>query len=226
MTAPADPHAVLSISALESLYPASTASVSLKVIDHIDDGLRDVLALSPLCFLATASAAGHLDCSPRGDPAGTLQVPDPYTLLLPDRPGNNRLDSLRNIVENPEVGLIFLLPGVNEVVRVNGRARLSTDPELLGRFEVAGKLPRLVISIAVREAFMHCPRAFSSAELWNPERHLTPQQRPDFWAIYTAHVARNAALTGQTPGRSRGQAGDLSTPKTALPALGGPLTRR
>ncbi|UQN06955.1 MSMEG_1061 family FMN-dependent PPOX-type flavoprotein [Deinococcus sp. QL22] len=197
MTAPADPHAVLSLSALEGLYPAPNASVSLKVIDHIDDGLRGSLALSPLCFLATANAQGHLDCSPRGDPAGTVQVPDPYTLLLPDRPGNNRLDSLRNIVENPEVGLIFVLPGVNEVVRVNGRARLSTDPELLGRFEGAGKLPRLVISIAVREAFMHCPRAFSAAELWNPQRHLTPQQRPDFAAIFKGHVERNT-LASQT----------------------------
>jgi len=197
MSASTDPHAILSLSALEELYPAPNASVSLKVIDHLDSGLRDALAMSSLCFLATANAEGHLDCSPRGDPAGTMQIPNPQTLLLPDRPGNNRLDSLRNIVENPEVGLIFLLPGVNEVVRVNGRAHLSTDPELLGRFEGAGKLPRLVISIAVREAFMHCPRAFSAAELWNPERHLTPERRPDFAAIFKGHVARNAAAQEQ-----------------------------
>lgn len=198
VTTPTDTHAVLSVSALEELYPAPSSSVSLKVIDHIDEGLRATLTLSPLCFLATADAAGHIDCSPRGDPAGTVQVPDPHTLLLPDRPGNNRLDSLRNIVENPEVGLIFLLPGVNEVVRVNGRARLSTDPELLERFAGAGKLPRLVITVAVREAFMHCPRAFSAAELWNPERHLTPEQRPDFAAIFKGHVARNAAAQERT----------------------------
>ncbi|MDB5044872.1 MAG: phosphohydrolase [Deinococcus sp.] len=197
MTLATDPHTILNKAALEALYPAPTASVSLKVIDHIDEGLRSTLALSPLCFLATANAEGQLDCSPRGDPAGTVQVLDPQTLLLPDRPGNNRLDSLRNIVENPEVGLIFLLPGVNEVVRVNGRAHLSTDPELLGRFAGAGKLPRLVVVIAVREAFMHCPRAFATAELWNPARHLTGEQQPDFRAIFTAHVERNAAATGQ-----------------------------
>ncbi|MGY2893205.1 MSMEG_1061 family FMN-dependent PPOX-type flavoprotein [Deinococcus sp. UYEF24] len=187
-----DPHAVQTLDALSTLYPRPSAGVTLKVIDHLDDHLRRALLLSPLCFLATANQGGQLDCSPRGDASSAVQVQDDRTLLLPDRPGNNRLDSLRNIVQNPEVGLIFLLPGVDEVVRVNGVAHVSTDPALLERFSLNGKLPRTVVVVRVREAFMHCPRAFHSAQLWNPERHLKPEQSPDFAAMYEAHKKLNS----------------------------------
>lgn len=192
MTAPSSPYAVANVEALEALYPKPSRGVTLKVVDHLDAHLRQALALSPLFFLATASAAGQLDCSPRGDAGTAVQVLDDYTLPLPDRPGNNRLDSLRNIVQNPEVGLIFLLPGVNEVIRVNGRAYVSTDPALLERFKLNGKLPRTVVVVVMREAFMHCPRAFHSAQVWNVEQHLKLGEGPDFAAMYESHKRLNA----------------------------------
>jgi len=192
MTERTDPHAVQTLEALSALYPRPSAGVTLKVIDHLDEHLRRALALSPLCFLATADGEGRLDCSPRGDAGSAVQVQDDHTLLLPDRPGNNRLDSLRNIVQNPEVGLIFLLPGVNEVVRVNGLAHVSADPALLERFNLNGKRPRTVVVVRVREAFMHCPRAFHSAQLWNAEQHLKQDLAPDFSAMYEAHQKLNS----------------------------------
>jgi len=192
MTERSDPHAVQTLEALSALYPTPSAGVTLKVIDHLDDHLRRALALSPLCFLATADGEGHLDCSPRGDAGSAVQLHDDRTLLLPDRPGNNRLDSLRNIVQHPEVALIFLLPGMNEVVRVNGVAHVSTDPALLERFGSDGKRPRTVVVVRVREAFMHCPRAFHSAQLWNPEQHLKQDVAPDFPAMYEAHKKLNS----------------------------------
>ena len=191
MTPPSSPYTIENVEALEALYPQPSRSVTLKVIDHLDAHLRQALALSPLFFLATASAAGQLDCSPRGDAGTSVQVLDDHTLLLPDRPGNNRLDSLHNIVQNPEVGLLFLLPGVNEVIRVNGHARVSTDPALIERFGPDGRPPRSVVVIRVREAFMHCPRTFQSAQLWNPERHLERGQGPDFAAMYETHKRLN-----------------------------------
>ncbi|GGO36115.1 pyridoxamine 5'-phosphate oxidase [Deinococcus humi] len=191
MTNSSDTYVITSLTALEQLYPTPSTGVTLKVMDHLDEALQSALALSTLCFLATSNTEGHLDCSPRGDPAGAVQVLGAKTLMLADRPGNNRLDSLRNIIQNPEVGLIFLLPGVNEVVRVNGRASISVEPALLSRAALGGKLPRTVLIIQVREAFMHCPRAFSKAELWDPRQHLTDEQRPDFNAMYAAHVLAN-----------------------------------
>lgn len=192
MNAATDPHAVLSLDALEATYPQPGRGVQLKVMDHLDAGLAATLALSPLCFLATGDAQGHLDCSPRGDAEGCVTLLDPYTLLLADRPGNNRLDSLRNIVQNPEVGLIFLLPGVDEVIRVNGRAHVTTDPGLMARLVLNGKPPRAVIVVKVREAFMHCPRALKVAGLWDAGRHLSAGQRPDFAAMFVEHVRVNS----------------------------------
>ena len=206
MTETPGSYTVQSVAALEALYPQPSLGVTLKVMDHLDDHLRQALSVSPLCFLATAGADGHLDCSPRGDAATAVLVQDDRTLLLPDRPGNNRLDSLRNIIQNPEVGLIFLLPGLDEVIRVNGRAHVSTAPALTGRFEINGKGPRSVVVVAVREAFMHCPRAFHTAQLWNPERHLPSDRAPDFAVMYEAHKQANAgkvmtvAASGPTKG--------------------------
>ena len=192
VNAATDPHAVRSLDALETMYPQPSRGVQLKVMDHLDAGLAATLALSPLCVLATGNAEGQLDCSPRGDAGSCVTLLDPHTLLLADRPGNNRLDSLKNIVQNPEVGLIFLLPGVDEVIRVNGQAHVTTDPELLARLALKGKLPRVVVVVKVREAFMHCPRAFKSAGLWDAGRHLTPEQRPDFTAMLVEHVRVNS----------------------------------
>ncbi len=155
--------------ALEALYEATPMRRSLiKEIDHVSDHYKAFIDHAPFVVLATVGREG-LDCSPRGDPAGFVQVPDPKTVLLPDRRGNNRLDSLRNIVRDPRVSLLFLVPGVGETLRINGRARIGTDPDLLATFAVRGRLPRSVLSVAVDRVYFQCQKALVRSRLWDPE---------------------------------------------------------
>jgi len=139
-----------------------------KQLDRLDRHCKAFLALSPFCTLSSAGADGKLDCSPRGDMPGFVKAADDRTLLLPDRPGNNRLDSLSNIVDNPEVGLLFMVPGFNETLRINGRASILDDAALCAEFAVDGKPARSVMQIAVREVYFHCAKAFLRSRLWDP----------------------------------------------------------
>lgn len=180
-------HVLDSVEALRRHYPEPHELVLRKQISRLDVQCRRLIAASPFLVLATAGPAG-VDCSPRGGPPGLAQVHDDATLLLPDRPGNNRLDSLRNIAANPAVGLLFLLPGRDEVLRVNGRAQLSVHPELLARFTEDGRPPRAVLVIRIEEAFIHCPRAVKAAGLWDPARHLPPGAVPSLQEVLTAHL--------------------------------------
>ena len=157
-----------------------------KQMDRLDELSRAFLAASPLMILATMGVQS--DNSPRGDRPGFVQVADDRTLLIPDRRGNNRIDSLRNIVANPRVGLLFLIPGISETFRVNGEAVISRDPALLGRFGVDGKLPRTVIVVTVLEAYIHCARALVRADLWNPARFAAPASVPSFGTMMAAHT--------------------------------------
>jgi PPOX class probable FMN-dependent enzyme len=182
-----DRHAITSLDALHGLYDAPSERVRLKQIDRLDEHCRAFIAASPFLILATCGSSGA-DGSPRGDRPGFVEVADDTTLLLPDRRGNNRIDSLRNIVENPAVGLIFLVPGVHETFRVNGRARISTDPELLARFAVDGKTPKTVLVITVQEAFIQCARALVRSDLWNPARHVRREELPSIGTILAAHT--------------------------------------
>jgi len=182
-----DRHAITSLDALHGLYDAPSERVRLKQIDRLDEHCRAFIAASPFLILATCGSAGA-DGSPRGDRPGFVEVADDTTLLLPDRRGNNRIDSLRNIVENPAVGLIFLVPGVHETFRVNGRARISTDPALLARFAVDGKAPKTVLVITVQEAFIQCARALVRSDLWNPARHVRREDLPSIGTILAAHT--------------------------------------
>jgi uncharacterized protein len=141
-----------------------------KQIDHLDAHCREYIAHAPFMLLGTADAAGHCDVSPKGDAPGFVQVLDDHHLVIPDRPGNRRFDGIRNILENPHVGLIFLVPKYDETLRVNGRATITRDPELLARFAVDGKLPKLAIGVEVEEVFMHCAKAFRRSGLWQPEK--------------------------------------------------------
>lgn len=160
---------VTTLADLEALYPEPPNPRSLqKEMRHVDDNHRRLIEASPFCILAT-SGPGGLDASPRGDAPGFVQVLDPTTLILPDRPGNNRIDTLRNIAEDPRVGLLFLIPGRGETVRVNGRAQISTRADLLDRCVVAGKRPRSVLVISVEAVYFQCSRAVVRADLWNPE---------------------------------------------------------
>lgn len=180
-------HTITSLDRLTALYDPPSERVLLKQMDRLDEHSRAFIAASPLLLLSTCGSAG-LDCSPRGDQPGFVTVADEKTLLLPDRRGNNRIDSLRNIVENPAVGLLFLVPGVHETFRVNGRARISVDPELLARFLVDEKKPKCVVVVTVEEAFVQCARALLRSDLWNPARHVPRAALPSIGTILAAHT--------------------------------------
>ena len=154
---------------LVASYAAVSKGAALKDIGHIDVHMGRFIALSPICLVATADKAGKQDVTPRGDPPGAFKVLDERMIAIADRPGNNRLDTLKNLLENPEIALIFLLPGVNDTVRVAGTARLSVDPELLASMAVQGKAPKCALVIAVRQAYLHCAKALLRSRLWAPD---------------------------------------------------------
>jgi uncharacterized protein len=151
---------------LVASYGAVSKGAALKDIGRIDHHMRRFISLSPICLVATADASGKQDVTPRGDPPGAFKVLDEHTLALADRPGNNRLDTMKNLLANPEIALIFLIPGINETVRMAGTARLSVDPELLASMAVQGKTPRCAIVISVRQAYLHCAKALLRSRLW------------------------------------------------------------
>jgi len=149
----------------------SPSEVALKKqITRLDEHCRAFIAHAPFVALATADGAGHCDVSPKGDPAGFVRVIDDTHLVVPDRPGNKRLDGLRNILANPHVALLFLVPERGETLRVNGRACITRDPDLLGTMAVDGKVPSLAIGVEVEEVFLHCAKAFKRSGLWEPAR--------------------------------------------------------
>ena len=168
---------ISSIEQLEALYGAPVEASLVKEAGRITPQYRRLIEASPFMALATSGPEG-LDCSPRGEFGGVVHIEDARTLMLPDRRGNNRIDSLRNIVRDPRVALLFLIPGSGSTLRVNGRAQLSADAALLARFAVDGKPPRTVMVIAVDAVYFQCARAVVRAELWNPERHVDPKALP------------------------------------------------
>ena len=159
---------VRTVAELEAIYGETSEASRIKVSDRLTAGYRRLVEASPLVALATCGPEG-LDCSPRGDPGQVISIRDDRTLLLPDRRGNNRIDSLRNIVRDGRVALLFLIPGSNSTLRVNGRAEISVEPELLTAHSMEGKLPRSVIVITVGEIYFQCARALMRARLWEQE---------------------------------------------------------
>ena len=155
--------------ALVASYAAPSKPAALKDIGRIDVHMGRFIGLSPLCLVATADASGKQDVTPRGDLPGSFKVLNEHTIALADRPGNRRLDTLKNLLENPEIALIFLIPGITETVRVAGTARLSVDPELLASMAVQGKEPKCAIVISVRQAYLHCAKALLRSKLWQPD---------------------------------------------------------
>jgi hypothetical protein len=145
-------------------------SQDTKCIDHIDAHCRAWIERAPLVVVASMSGSEQLDVAPKGDPAGSFKVLDEQTLAIPDRPGNNRADTLINIIENPRIGLMFVIPNRREVVRVSGSAQITTDPDLVESMTVNGKSPKLVILVHVEEAMFHCGKAFIRAKMWEPEK--------------------------------------------------------
>jgi PPOX class probable FMN-dependent enzyme len=159
------------LDALRALYPPAKERSLAKQLASLDAHCRRFVALSPFVVLASTGADGTMDASPRGGAPGFVLAPDAHTLWLPDATGNNRLDTLENIVATGRLGLLFMVPGVDETLRVNGDARLSTEPALLARFSEASKPPRLVVEVHVREAYLHCAKALMRSKLWDPSRH-------------------------------------------------------
>ncbi|MGE8944292.1 pyridoxamine 5'-phosphate oxidase family protein [Leptospira interrogans] len=169
---------ITSLEELRALYPAAHERALKKQLSHIDRHCRRFIELSPFVVMSSRGADGLADASPRGDQPGFVHVQDETTLVIPDWPGNNRLDTLSNIVADPAIGLLFLIPGVDDVLRVNGEAELRTDEELRALFERSGKLPRLVVRMVVREAYLHCPKALIRAKLWDPAAQIERSQLP------------------------------------------------
>jgi uncharacterized protein len=168
---------IATIEQLEAIYRQPNDASTVKVADRVTPQYRVLIDKSPFAALATCGPEG-LDCSPRGDQAGFVRVHDEKTLMMPDRRGNNRVDSLRNIVRDPRVALLFLIPGAGSTLRVNGRARVSADAGLLASFRMEGKAPRTVIVMTVDEIYFQCARAIVRSELWNPNRHVDPKSLP------------------------------------------------
>ena len=159
-----------------------------KVLPRLDVHCRRFIELSPLLVLATASAEGGVDASPRGDPPGFVRVIDDRTLLIPDRPGNNRVDSFANLLSAPGVGLIFFVPGIDETLRVNGVASVITESEALAPSEVGGKRPRTGLRVQVEEAFFHCGKALKRARLWDPASRVDRSSFPTLGRIIADQV--------------------------------------
>jgi hypothetical protein len=168
---------ITTIEDLEAIYGQPSEASTVKVADRVTPQYRVLIDKSPFAALATCGPEG-LDCSPRGDRPGFVRVHDDKTLMMPDRRGNNRVDSLRNIVRDPRLALLFLIPGAGSTLRVNGRAQVSVDPDLLASFRIDGKAPRTVIVMTVEEIYFQCARAIVRSELWNPERRIDPAELP------------------------------------------------
>ena len=208
-TGHADPHVIDSVEQLEALYGIPNAASTVKEVSRLTPPYRALIEASPFLTLATCGPEG-LDCSPRGDRLGELvRIHDDRKLLLPDRRGNNRVDSLKNIVRDPRVALLFLIPGSGTTLRVTGRAVLSVDPELLDGFAVKGQRPRSVAVITIDTVFFQCARAVVRSELWNPDRRVDPASLPT-----PGHI-----LAGLSGGEVGGQAYDEEWPERARKSL-------
>jgi PPOX class probable FMN-dependent enzyme len=162
---------------LEKLYGPVRPVAVLKEKEELTAAYRKLIEAAPFVAMATSGPEG-LDCSPKGDPAGFVHVLDNRTLAIPDRPGNNRIDGMRNLVRDPRIALLFLVPGVGETLRVNGRATISVDPDLLQSFAIAGKLPRSVIVITIERIYFHCSKAIVRSKLWEPSAQVDRRSLP------------------------------------------------
>ena len=175
-------HLVTSMEQLQSLYGERMPASVIKEIDHINVHYRALIEAAPFVAIATCGPEG-LDCSPKGDPAGFIRILDDKTLAIPDRPGNNRIDGFRNIVRDPRIALLFLIPGVGETLRVNGRAAISVDPDLMASFAINGKLPRCVLIVHVESAYFHCSKAIVRSKLWDEATKIDRKSLPSTGSI-------------------------------------------
>ena len=173
-------HLITTMEQLQSLYGEKLPTSVIKEIDHINDGYRKLIEAAPFVAVATSGPEG-LDCSPKGDAPG--RILDDKTLAIPDRPGNNRIDGFRNIMRDPRIALLFLIPGIGETLRVNGRASISIDPHLMQTFAVGGKLPRSVLIIHIESIYFHCSKAIVRSKLWEEATKIDRKSLPSTGTI-------------------------------------------
>ena len=184
---PDDTSFITDEAALRKLHHAPMTRATDKVLRALDPHCRKVLSLSPFCVIATQGPHGA-DISPRGDPPGFVRELDPRTLLLPDRVGNNRLDAMTNLLSNPRIGLLFLVPGMNETLRINGSARITDDARLLAGSAMNDRTPKVGFVIAIEEMFLHCAKALIRSALWDPTRHIDRSVLPTYARMLLDHV--------------------------------------
>lgn len=175
-------HLITTTEQLEALYGERMPASIIKEIDRLNAPYRKLIEVAPFVAIATCGPEG-LDCSPKGDPAGFVRILDDKTLAIPDRPGNNRIDGFRNIVRDPRIALLFLIPGVGETLRVNGRAAISIDPELMASFAVNGKLPRCVLIVHIESVYFHCSKAIVRSRLWDEATKVDRKSLPSTGTI-------------------------------------------
>jgi PPOX class probable FMN-dependent enzyme len=175
-------HLVTTMEQLEALYGQSMPTSIVKEIDHISEGYRKLIEAAPFAVIGTCGPEG-LDCSPKGDPRGFVRILDDKTLAIPDRPGNNRIDGFRNIVRDPRIALLFLIPGVGETLRVNGRAAISVDPELMQSCAMNGKLPRCILIVHIESIYFHCSKAIVRSRLWDEATKIDRKALPSTGSI-------------------------------------------
>ena len=191
------------LAALRALYPEPTGRALSKQLSALDVHCTNFIALSPFVVLATGGRAGALDASPRGGAPGFVKTQGAHSLLIPDAPGNNRLDSLTNIIETGRIGLLFMLPGVDETLRINGTARLSQQAELLQRFANEKRAPRLVIEVRVQEAYLHCAKAFMRSGLWDDSARVARSVLPSMGQMINDQTGGDAPPETQAQMRQR-----------------------
>jgi uncharacterized protein len=175
-------HLISDMAQLDALYGQKLPAAVVKEIDHINDAYRKLIEAAPFVAVATSGPEG-LDCSPKGDAPGFVRILDDKTLAIPDRPGNNRIDGFRNIMRDPRIALLFLIPGVGETLRVNGRASISIDPELMQSFAVNGKLPRCVLIVHIESTYFHCSKAIVRSKLWDETTKIDRSSLPSTGTI-------------------------------------------
>jgi uncharacterized protein len=187
---------------LDALYGRPLEAAIAKEIDYIHDHYRAFIDKAPFVVVATVGPEG-LDCSPRGDPPGFVRVRDARTVLIPDRRGNNRIDTLRNLVRDPRISLLFIIPGIGNTLRINGRAEISADPELCASFTMQGKAPRTVLVVTAERVYFQCPKALVRSRLWNANAHVALSELP----------STGETLQALTQGKFDGAAYDAAYPK-------------
>jgi len=185
---PIDPYAITTLAQLREVYAEPAERAVLKEKDRLDEHCRDFIARSPFVMVSSANAGGECDVSPKGGPAGFVRVIDERRLLIPDATGNRRVDSLQNFLENPRVGLLFLIPGLGETLRVNGRVELTRDPALLEGLATAGRPPKLALVVMVEQAYLHCAKCILRSHLWDPGSWPAEEERPSAAEILNDHI--------------------------------------